>query len=273
MARKYLKAASPDVVFSTGGYSAGPVVAAARDIGVPYTIHTSDSNPARSSMMFAKQAAAFSSTFHSTASFVTERSVIRTGQPIRRELREVADSPVDTGPLVFVIGGSQGSKFLNETVPVAAQALPSDIRFLHACGPDHHKSTSDLVASIGQANRYEVVPYLKTEQLVDAYRKATVVIARSGGTLAELALFGLPSVLVPLPNSANDHQLHNAEEFEKMSAATILNQPLATPEKIATAVSSWLSDGAKREVASKRLREWDMPDAAERILKLIQGAA
>ena len=68
LARKALKSSAPDVVFSTGGYSAGPVVAAARDLGIPYTIHTADSIPARSSRMFADKAAAFSCTFRSTIS-------------------------------------------------------------------------------------------------------------------------------------------------------------------------------------------------------------
>ena len=83
LARKALKSSAPDVVFSTGGYSAGPVVAAARDLGIPYTIHTADSIPARSSRMFADKATAFSCTFRSTISEMKERKVVRTGQPIR----------------------------------------------------------------------------------------------------------------------------------------------------------------------------------------------
>jgi len=272
MARKALESAKPDVVFSTGGYSAGPVVAAARDLGIPYVIHTSDSIPARSSSLFAKQAAAFTCTFRSTVKAMKEREVIRTGQPIRRELREAAKRSVDKGSAVFVIGGSQGSSFLNETVPQAAVKSRSHVRYLHVSGPDHLQSTQARVESLGLADRYEVAPYLKTEQMLKAYSEATVVVARSGGTLAELALFGLPSVLVPLPNSANDHQAHNAEEFVEMKAATLLLQTEASPEKLASAVESWLADPERRRIAKQNLQKWDVPDAAEQIFRLIQKA-
>jgi len=273
MARKALRNKSPDVVFSTGGYSAGPVVAAARDLRIPYAIHTSDSVPARSSSMFAKEAAAFSCTFRSTVEAMRDREVVRTGQPIRRELRLAATERCDDGQTVFVIGGSQGSAFLNSAVPLAALNCPPKVRFLHACGPDHEKTTVAEVEKHNLADRYRVVPYLKTEQLVEAYRSATVVIARSGGTVAELALFGLPSILVPLPGSANDHQLHNAEEFVKMNAATLLLQSEASPERLGSAISTWLAEPEMRERAQHNLQDWDVPDAAEQIFRLIQVAA
>ena len=273
MAKKALRLSRPDVVFSTGGYSAGPVVAAARDLGIPYTIHTADSIPARSSSMFANKAAAFTCTFRSTLDLMQGQNMVRTGQPIRRELRAAAQRKREPEELVFVVGGSQGSAFLNETVPQAARQMPGTTRFLHACGPDHLKSTSERVDKLELGERYRVVPYLQTDQMVDAYCKAKVVVARSGGTVAELALFGLPSVLVPLPNSANDHQAHNAEEFVKMNAATLLKQSEASPEALAAGISAWMTHPEKCLAASQALQEWDVPDAAERIYQLIQGAA
>jgi UDP-N-acetylglucosamine--N-acetylmuramyl-(pentapeptide) pyrophosphoryl-undecaprenol N-acetylglucosamine transferase len=272
-ARRVLKDINPDVVFSTGGYSAGPIVAAARDLGIPYTIHASDSIPARSSRMFAKQARAFTCTFRSTVEVMKERTVVRTGQPIRRELRDAAKGKEDTTDSVFVVGGSQGSAFLNSTVPKAAKNVSTHVRFLHACGPDHFKVTSELVDGLGLADRYEIVPYLKTEQMVEAYRKATVVVGRSGGTVAELALFGLPSVLIPLPDSANDHQAHNAQEFVNMNAATLLPQREASPERIAESLGGWLDDSVLRQTARMNLAAWDVPDSAGQILALIREAA
>ena len=185
----------------------------------------------------------------------------------------MANDSIDVGPVVLVLGGSQGSEFLNQTVPLAATALAREVSVIHASGPDHFSRTAKRVTELGIMDRYSVFAYLNTEEMVDAYRKATVVVARSGGTLAELALFGLPSVLVPLPNSANDHQLHNAEEFEKMSSATILNQSQATPEAIASAIGSWLDDPSRRQVARKNLQSWDAPDAADRIVQLIKEAS
>lgn len=279
MARRSLGNDRPDVIFSTGGYSAGPVVAAARSLGIPYIVHSADSVPPRSSAMFAREAFAFTTVFRSTARFFTAREVVRTGQPIRQELRDAAtQGSRNESPLVLVLGGSQGSEFLNQAMPKAA-AL-GGFHVLHATGPNHHEKTLRRIEESG-AKHYEAVPYLETEALVSAMRSATVVVARAGGTLAELALFGLPGVLVPLPSSANDHQLYNAREFEEMGAATVLWQPgdrremapLATSEGLAGAIEAWLSDEPRRLAASHNLREWDVPDATERIVGLIESAA
>ena len=271
-ARRALRSASPDCVFSTGGYSAGPVVAAARDLRIPYTIHTADSVPARSSAMFAKDAAAFTCAFQSTIANCPTLKPIRTGQPIRKELRTAAEKTAHLGSTVLIVGGSQGSEFLNQTVPLAAARTSNAQKFMHVSGPQHFEKTSARVEQLGLTDRYNVAPYLDTQEMLEAYEEAALVIARSGGTLAELALFGLPSILVPLPASANDHQLHNAEEFVQMNAATLLVQSQATPDKMAAAISAWRSDANRRSAARERLKAWDSPDAAVRIYSYIKGA-
>ncbi|MDR3688603.1 MAG: UDP-N-acetylglucosamine--N-acetylmuramyl-(pentapeptide) pyrophosphoryl-undecaprenol N-acetylglucosamine transferase [Fimbriimonas sp.] len=272
-ARRALKSLAPDVVFSTGGYSAGPVVAAARDVKIPYTIHTADSVPARSSSMFAKESFAFTCTFRSTVEFMTEVSVIRTGQPIRRELRQAAKGMEEIEPLVLVLGGSQGSQFLNQTVPQAAALGEFEEPVLHVAGPKNLDSTLETVRKLGLESRYRVVAFLEGVDMGAAYRRASLVVARSGGTLAELALFGLPSVLVPLPTSANNHQLHNAVEFVNMHAATLLAQAECTAEKLSAATSGWLRHSDRRETARRNLMRWDVPDATDRIVTLIEEAA
>ena len=273
MARKALKLTAPDVVFSTGGYSAGPVVAAARDLGIPYTIHTADSVPARSSRMFAKQAAAFSCTFRSTIDRMPDISVVRTGQPIRKALRQAAQFIEDKPPMVLVVGGSQGSKFLNENVPQMAIVGGFDVRVLHLTGLANIESTRKFVSGLGISDRYEVVPFLNADEMTEAYLHSTVVIGRSGGTLAELALFGLPSVLVPLPDSANNHQFHNAMEFVGMGAATLMPQAEITPETLHQSVMAWVGNSERRNAAREVLSKWDVPDATERIVELINQAA
>jgi UDP-N-acetylglucosamine--N-acetylmuramyl-(pentapeptide) pyrophosphoryl-undecaprenol N-acetylglucosamine transferase len=280
-ARRYLKAEQPDVVFSTGGYSAGPVVAAARDLKIPYIVHSADSVPPRSTSMFAREAYAFTTLFRSTPKFYTVREVIRTGQPIRRELREPVLFPKEKEPIVLVLGGSQGSEFLNKMMPFATAQGQFSARVLHATGPKNLETTRTRLAEAGLGSSYQTVAYLETSELAKAMQMATVVVSRSGGTLAELALFGLPSVLIPLPSSANDHQLNNAREFAEMGAATILWQPEdkrqmappATPEAVSLAIRDWIEDASKRSAASHNLKDWDIPDATERIVTLIEEAA
>jgi UDP-N-acetylglucosamine--N-acetylmuramyl-(pentapeptide) pyrophosphoryl-undecaprenol N-acetylglucosamine transferase len=223
--------------------------------------------------MFARDAAAFTCVFRYTLRHSMDLRPIRTGQPIRLDLRRAAIAPEKPiSRTVLVVGGSQGSEFLNETVPVAASRLKG-VRFVHATGPKNIEKAMARVRSLDLRD-YDARPYLETDEMVAAYRSADLVIARSGGTLAEIALFGLPSVLVPLPTSADDHQLHNAEEFVEMRAASLLLQgSTATPAGIAAEVEAWLSDSPRYLAARKALLEWDSPDATPRIVKRLQEAA
>jgi UDP-N-acetylglucosamine--N-acetylmuramyl-(pentapeptide) pyrophosphoryl-undecaprenol N-acetylglucosamine transferase len=147
------------------------------------------------------------------------------------------------------------------------------IHWTHASGKSHYEATRARADALNLGPNYRVEPYLETDAIAQAYRSATVAIARSGGTLAEFALFRLPSVLVPLPTSADDHQLHNALEFAEMNAATVLRQESTTQLQIAEAVRLWIDDTDARAEAQKALADWDRPDATERIVDLIEQAA
>lgn len=275
MAKKHLATARPDVVFSTGGYSAGPVLAAAKAIGIPYVIHDGNSVPGRANRMFGKDAKAFLTTFFATERFYKDRPVTRTGQPIRKQLRDAASEAVHAPAerqMILVLGGSQGSAYLNEAVPTAASEIGADVDFIHASGPTNFAETSARVKGLN-IEHYRVEPYLDSEQIANAYAMADLVVCRSGSTLAELAMFGLPSVLVPLPTSAENHQLHNAREFEGMKAATIAEQESAPFAQTARAIVHWLESADARAEAARKLREWDVPDATERILAHVEAAA
>ena len=251
----------PDVVFSTGGYSSAPVMAAARSLGIPYVIHESNSIPGRTTRMFAPRAAAVACTFRTTEGRLP--GAIRTGHPVRRELREAAARKGES-PLVVVVGGSQGARYLNENVPRAAREVKG-LRWLHATGPKGYDEFKEKAFG-----GYEIVPYLEADRIADAYAHARLVVARSGSTLAEFAAFRLPSVLVPLPTSADDHQLHNAMEFVGIGAALLCEQDGGD---LVGAIRAWATDEAKREKAKIALAEWDVPDATARLASIIERSA
>jgi UDP-N-acetylglucosamine--N-acetylmuramyl-(pentapeptide) pyrophosphoryl-undecaprenol N-acetylglucosamine transferase len=267
MVKKALQASNPDVVFSTGGYSAAPVVAAAKMLRIPYVLHEANSMPGRANRMFAKGACSVACTFRTMESHFP--GAVRTGMPIRKSLRAGAASRSPEGRTVLVVGGSQGSLFLNEAVSEAAHQL-KETKFLHSAGRAHAES---LQSQVKDLPNYKVVPFFESEAMVDAYQRATVAVARSGGTLAEFAMFGLPSVLVPLPTSADDHQMHNAREFVNLGAARLVPQDEATPERIAAEIEGWLGDSEALKRAANALHDWDVPDATERIVQLIEMAA
>ncbi|RYG45399.1 hypothetical protein EON79_12745 [bacterium] len=272
-AKAFLKGQRPDAVFSTGGYSAGPVVSAARSLGIPYTIHEANSVPGRSNLMFAPRAKAFTSTFRATDRFAKGISVTRTGQPIRSALRQAASQERRPGH-VLVVGGSQGSAFLNRLVPLVLVILGPQVPCLHVAGRNNRVDPVH--------DTHDVREFLQGDEMAKAYANASVVVARSGGSCAEFALFGLPSVLIPLPGSADDHQLENAREFAAMDAADVLWQPddarhpeveRATPETVASRLREWRDDVPKGEAARHNLENWDVPDATERIYARLVEAA
>lgn len=262
-AKALLKREGVEVLFSTGGYSAAPYLAAARSLGLPYVIFEANSVPGRTHRMFAERAKAFATVFHHTASVIS-RNVVRTGMPVRKALRDAAASRNPSGG-VLVIGGSQGSEFLNRTVPEALGN--ATVNVVHATGPSNFERTQARFSALPP--NYRLAPYLDAPALLEAYGQGSVVVARSGGTLAEFACFRLPSVLVPLPSAADDHQMMNAREFEAMGAATVVPESRATPEAVRAAVERWLGDAVARERARHSLADWDVPDATERIVGLL----
>ena len=260
-AKAALRQDRPDAVFSTGGYSAAPVVAAARSLGIPYVVHEGNSMPGRVTRMFAPRAATVCCTFRAAVKNLP--GAVRTGHPVRRELREAAARREETA-LGLVLGGSQGARFLNERMPRAAKGIEG-LRWLHATGPGQYDEYKGLAYE-----GYEMAPYLEADRIAEAYAQARLVVARSGSTLAELAAFRIPSVLVPLPTSADDHQRQNAFEFEAMGGAIYLPQ---NGGDLAAAVRALAENPAGRESMKKALAEWDVPDATSRLASIIEEAA
>lgn len=242
----------PDRVFSTGGYGAAPVLWAARRRGVPYVLHEANSVPGRVTRMFAPRAMAVNAVFRATSAHLP--GCLRLGQPVRRALREIV--PRRDRPKLLVMGGSGGAKFLNEAIPT----LKLDgWEIVHATGRGR---LGDVPAG------YPATEFLGPAEVAEAYATATVFVGRSGGTLAELAAVRLPGVLIPLPTSADDHQLVNAREFAEMGAARLVEQSRATPAALAEAILSWTPEA--REAAEKSLGEWDRPDATMDLVRLLK---
>ncbi len=268
-AKRMMAAMKPDVVFSTGGYSSAPVMKAAKSLGIPLAIHACDTVPGRSLRMFANYAKVVTSTFRATEQ-ILGRSVIRTGHPVRAELRTAISNRRPEENLIVVLGGSGGAKFLNEMVPQAARQLPN-IRVLHSTGKSQYGNSTHLISGI--EDRYDMRPYFESDVMSMAYQTGTLAIARSGSTVSEFAMARMPSILVPLPTSADNHQFRNAQEFESIGASTLVNQETCTVEELASQINVWLKDKDKRETAALALSEWDMPDATFRIWSAVKNAA
>lgn len=273
-ARSALKKSRPDAVFSTGGYSSAPVVKAASGLHIPYVVHEQNSVPGRSNLMVAKHAACVATTFHSAEQHFEGCKVVRTGLPVREELRELAASHklmIDADPMtVLVVGGSQGAASLNEAaLGTATRMVDRDLRWIHVTGRKHFETIFPTYEKLGIGNIYEVKSFLEGKAMGEAYARASIVVARSGaGTLSELAAFRIPSVLAPYPQAYAQHQLHNAREFVSIGAAVLMEQSQILPADLQSAIDGWMNSPGNREKARQALSDWDQPDAARKILDL-----
>jgi UDP-N-acetylglucosamine--N-acetylmuramyl-(pentapeptide) pyrophosphoryl-undecaprenol N-acetylglucosamine transferase len=267
-ATRLLAESKAERVVSTGGYSAAPCLYAARKARLPMVLHESNSIPGRTHRLFAGHAQAFTYVFQTTREHAPLHAD-RTGQPVRASLVEAA-AQTNPGREVLVVGGSQGSAFLNDFVPQVVAHLPGDVTVWHSVGPGNF----DALSPRPRPDTYRIVPYFDANEMAARYQSAGVALARSGGTLAEFALFALPSVLVPLPNSADHHQGFNALEFARIGAADVRWQPNSPPwrsvpearaSEVAARLMDWLDNAEKRAVAAQALREWYVPNAAAKI--------
>lgn len=272
-AKKELKRFRADVVFSTGGYSSAPVMRAAKSLGIPLAIHACDTIPGRSLRMFADYAKVVTSTFLETQKVLGSK-VVRTGHPVRSDLRRALSQRVQKQRKVVVLGGSGGAQFLNETLPAVAKLTPG-VEFILATGKkqfDAYKSSGEGISNL------KIVPYLEQPELIEALQTSSLAIARSGSGISEFAVTRIPSILIPLPTSADDHQLHNAREFMNFGGSSILLQqpgayPVASAESISQEVLSWLESESRTEKAISSLSEWDEPNATFAIWNEIKKAA
>ncbi len=268
----------PDAVFSTGGYASAPVVNAARKLGIPYVIHEQNTVPGRTNRLLSRGARAVATVFDSTARWFPGCKVVRTGMPIRQALRDSAQGTLPlthslerATPIVLVMGGSQGSIALNDVaLATAVRMARSEVQWLHVTGLSHYESTMDSLRKLAVGSDYTIKAYLDAEEMASALFSCSLAVCRSGaGTLAELAAFRKPSVLVPYPHAFGDHQRVNAQEFVDMGAADILDQTDLVAGSLEPRILAWITDSERRQRAADSLAAWDVPDSLDRILSLV----
>lgn len=272
MAARALRVSRPAVVFSTGGYSAAPVMNAATRLGIPLVIHEQNSIPGRSNRMFARKASAVGVTFERSMGEFPGAKVERVGLPIRARLMETSSGRDPEPNRVLVMGGSQGARAVNR-LALGSAAREGGLRWTHATGRGPFEETRSEAVRLGLGASYEVVAYLDEEAVARELGRATVFLGRGGAsTLVELAHFGVPAVVVPLPIAMHDHQTHNAQELAELGAATVIQETDATPEGLVSVLRSWIADPERCARAAAAMRGWLVPDSTLRIYGQIAAA-
>ena len=266
----------PDVVFSKGGTGALPVVIAAWFYRIPVAIHDSDAQPGLTNVTSGRFATKVFLSFERAAAYFNRNKVEVTGAPLRTELlgervpKEAAKEIMGfdkSQPLVLVLGGSQGAIRINDFVLENLQQFVSIVSVLHQTGTANLAEVQKLsAAALGKTptpNRYTAVGYV--DDMATALTAADMVVTRSGSSVCELAAFGLPAILIPLSESANDHQRVDAYEFANSGAAIVIEETNLLPGIFFSQLKQILSDPDLRTKMSAAATAFFIPDAAKKI--------
>ena len=246
-AKKIIEKFKPDIVIGTGGYICGPVISSAHKLGIPTMLHESNAFPGKAVKMLAKKADCILVSFEDAIPRIKNaKKVIYTGTPTKivkknyskEELdkREKEAGLKDNLPTVLVFGGSQGAQAINEAIIGIAKAkLNKEYQIMWATGPKQYDLIKEKFENenlnINRINNMKIVPYIyNMEEIMNI---SDVIVARSGAmTISEISNLGKPSILVPLPNVSNDHQLYNAKVLANIGAAKIVLNKELTAEKL-----------------------------------------
>src|SRR6202142_1652658 len=258
----------PDVIFSTGGFAAFPTLYAARILRIPVVIYDADAAPGRVSLWSAKFARWIAVAHPDAAAKFPARvrdRIARTGHPIRKEIETVTKEggyeflKLDPSvPTIFIMGGSQGARAINETVLSALPALVSSYNVVHQTGAANLEEVSGIssviLKDIRFAERYRIFGLLNTLALRMAAGITTLVVARAGsGTIFEVASWGLPSILVPIPEDVSHDQTENAFSYARTGAAVVIEQRNLSPHLLVAEINRIVSDAALQAKMAARV--------------------
>jgi UDP-N-acetylglucosamine--N-acetylmuramyl-(pentapeptide) pyrophosphoryl-undecaprenol N-acetylglucosamine transferase len=252
--RRIIRAVAPDVVFGSGGYVSGPMLAAARTLRLPSALLEVDAHMGLANRLAAPLVDRVFLSFPIDGRRPPRYLV--TGRPLPPILLDGHDTPLDSGrPMVLVFGGSLGARTLNETATGAWAGNDPGFTVVHVTGRRDHERYRPL-----QSDRYHVLAF--TPHLRSYLEQADLVVARAGGSVFEIAAAGKPSILVPSPNVTADHQTANAEHFALGGAAVLLPDADLTPSRLRQEVQALLADPERRERMAAAARSLARPDAA-----------
>lgn len=269
----------PDVIFSKGGYGSLPIVIVGWIFGIPIIIHESDSIPGLVNKLSSKFSKRIAIAFPSAIKYFNSSKVAISGNPTREDLRagsieeakKIFNLKADK-QLLLIIGGSQGARAINDLVMTIIGDLLLRYEVILICGEKNYKDLhNESLARLkpGQTEYFHLFPFLGLE-LKHAFAAANLIISRAGsGSIFEIASMGKPSILIPLPNSAQDHQAENAYEYSKFGATIVIEQQNLTPHLFLDNISRILNSEELINKMSQNALKFSTPQAARKIAEEI----
>lgn len=273
----------PDLVVGTGGYASGPVVAWGTFRGIPTAIQEQNSWPGATTRWLAGRVDQIHLAFPEARQHLKpgqNTRVLELGNPISPPDPSIdraaarARFGVGEGPVVLVVGGSQGARSVNEALLRDLAAVsrgegaprPEGLTLVWATGPANHEAVAAEIARLGLEDWVRAESYI--HDMPSALAIADVAVSRAGAmALAELCAWGIPCVLVPYPHAAANHQLYNARALAEAGAAVLVPETELVPGRLWDEVVGLVTDDARREQIAARAAERGHPQAARAIVE------
>lgn len=272
-ARKILDEFKPDLVIGVGGYASGPMLLAASRAKIPTAILEQNAHVGLTNRLLAKRVGRAYLSFEETAAHFRDEAVRVVGNPVRKEIVSAARlARID--PLgfearadqIFILGGSQGARALNEFLPEVLRELDLEamgLRVLHQTGESMRDAVEARYEALGVPARVEAF----ISDMAGAYASSKLVIARAGAsTVAELAALGRPAIFIPFPFAADDHQTRNAEALERAGAALCIQERDLDRDAMVRIIRQLLGDEERLRAMGEASRSVGKPEAAAEIV-------
>ncbi len=274
----------PDVVFGKGGYASFPALVAARILRIPVVIHESDSTPGKVNSWAGKFAERVAVSYPDAVASFKPGKTAYTGNPIRREVQEAlkfgADKYLNLSegiPTILVLGGSQGARFINEVIMDSLSELVKKYQIVHQTGKNNIKvieETRDVILEGNEhKDRYKPFAYMNVLTLRMSAGLADIIVSRAGSTIFEIASWGKPSIIIPIPESVSHDQRKNAYAYARSGAAIVIEERNLASGVLISEIDRILSSPIEVEKMSKAASNFSRRDSARLIAQEIVAIA
>ena len=278
-AKKIIGDFKPDVVIGFGGYVSGPVLSVAARMGIPTAVHEQNAFPGVTNKSLAKKVDVVMLTAKEAERLLKPKNpCVVTGLPIRGEIinanREFAraEMKLDSRPLILSMGGSLGARAINSAVKflIESRYEKKDCYYLHATG----KAGAGMIDEIKEKINLDENPQIMLREYINDMDRclaaADIVICRAGASsLSEIQALGKPSILVPYPYAAENHQYYNAKTLADRDAAILIEEKDFTGERLLSKVEKLLADPKKLAEMGRNAKDMAILDASQRITECV----
>lgn len=270
----------PDVVFGKGGYSSFPALLAARILGIPVVIHESDSRPGKVNAWAGKFAQRIAVSYPSAAEFFDSSKVAYTGNPIRREIRNpLTDKALEqlgldpNIPTIFVLGGSQGAKTINEVVLDSLPVLLEKYQVIHQTGRANFaevtRTAEVILTGHPHTARYKPIDYLNDLTMRLSAGGCELVVSRAGSTIFEIAAWGKPSIIIPISEQISHDQTKNAFAYARHGACKVIEEHNLTTHVFVSEITALLENKVLRDELATKAHSFARLDSSEKIADVL----